>query len=118
EVADEIVGGICSAGPDRLRAAGARGLPQVVLPGAVDMVNFGPRATVPVKFEGRNIISHTPLSTLMRTTADENRLIAAFIAERLNAATGPVRVILPMGGFSAYDAEGQPFHDSAADAVF
>jgi uncharacterized protein (UPF0261 family) len=54
----------------------------------------------------------------MRTTLEENRLIAAFIAERLNAATGPVRVILPMGGFSAYDAEGQPFHDPAADAAF
>ena len=118
EVADEIVGGICGAGPDRLRAAGALGLPQVILPGAVDMVNFGPRATVPAKFDGRNIISHTPHSTLMRTTVEENRLIAAFIAERLNAATGPVRVILPMGGFSAYDAEGQPFHDPAADAAF
>lgn len=118
EVADEIVGGICSAGPDRLRAAGARGLPQVILPGAVDMVNFGARATVPAKFDGRTIISHTPHSTLMRTTPEENRLIAAFIAERLNESTGPVRVILPMGGFSAYDAEGQPFHDPEADAAF
>lgn len=118
EIADEIVGGICSAGPDRLLAATARGLPQVVLPGAVDIVNFGPPHTVPERFSGRNLVSHTPNATLMRTTPDENRKIAEFIANRLNGATGPVAVLLPLRGFSDYDRAGAPFHDPAASEAF
>lgn len=118
EIADEVVGGIFSAGPERLSAAGAAGLPQVILPGSVDMVNFGARDTVPARFAGRNIVSHTPLSTLMRTTAAENEAMAHLVARKLNAARGPVAVLLPERGFSAYDAEGAPFHDPEADAAF
>lgn len=118
EVADEIVGGVCSAGPDRLTAAGEAGLPQVILPGALDMVNFGPPATVPERFHGRNLVSHTPNATLMRTTPQENVEMADFIARRLNAAKGPVAVVLPLRGFSAYDARGEPFFDPEADAAF
>lgn len=118
EVADEIVGGICSAGPLRLRAAAEAGIPQVVLPGAVDMVNFGPRSSVPARFDRRRFVSHTPHATLMRTTPDENRAIARFIASRLNEAGGPVRVVLPLRGFSAYDIEDGPFWDPEADDAF
>lgn len=118
EVADELVGGICSAGPDRLSAAAERGVPQVVLPGAVDMVNFGPPATVPERFRGRLFTSHTPHATLMRTTREENVAIAKFIAGKLNGARGPVSVVLPMRGFSAYDIAGGPFFDPQADEAF
>lgn len=118
ELADELVGGIFSAGPDRLTAAGEMGVPQVILPGSVDMVNFGARGTVPAQFEGRRFASHTPLSTLMRTTVDENEAMAKIVAQKLNQARGPVVVVLPERGFSAYDAEGAPFHDPDADAAF
>lgn len=118
EVADELVGGICSAGPDRLSAAAETGVPQVVLPGAIDMVNFGPPATVPERFKGRTFASHTPHATLLRTTADENVAIAEFIAGKLNRAKGPVAVVLPLQGFSAYDIVGGPFFDPDADAAF
>ena len=118
EVADEVVGGALSAGPDRLTAAAGLGIPQVVLPGAVDMVNFGPRPTVPERFGGRLLVSHTPAATLMRTTPAENERIAAFMAERLNGATGPAAVVLPLRGFSAYDAPGGPFFDPVADEAF
>jgi uncharacterized protein (UPF0261 family) len=118
EIADEVVGGICSAGPNRLEAAGERGIPQVVLPGAIDMVNFGPPATVPPAFRTRRLLAHTPHATLMRTTAEENAAIAAFVAAKLNAATGPTGVVLPLRGFSAYDREGGPFFDPVADAAF
>lgn len=118
EIADEIVGGILSAGPNRLEAAGAAGVPQIVLPGAVDMVNFGPAATVPAKFAGRRFLAHSPHATLMRTTPDENRAIARFMADKLNAAKGKVEVVIPALGFSAYDREGQPFYDPEADLAF
>jgi uncharacterized protein (UPF0261 family) len=118
EIADELVGGIFSAGSGRLSAAGAAGLPQVVLPGSLDMVNFGARNTVPASYHGRSLVSHTPLSTLMRTTPDENVAMARFVAEKLNQATGPVAVLLPQRGFSAYDIEGGPFWYPEADAAF
>lgn len=118
EVADELVGGICGAGPNRLSAAAEMGVPQVVLPGAIDMVNFGPPATVPERFKGRVFTSHTPHATLMRTTVDENIAIAEFIAAKLNRAKGPVAVVLPLRGFSAYDIAGGPFFDPDADAAF
>jgi uncharacterized protein (UPF0261 family) len=118
EIADELVGGIFSAGPDRLTAAGNAGLPQVILPGAVDMVNFGAPSTLPERFGGRKFVSHTPLSTLMRTTPAENAAMARFVAEALNRAGGPVAVLLPDKGFSAYDIAGGPFHDPDANAAF
>jgi uncharacterized protein (UPF0261 family) len=115
ELADELVGGILSAGPDRLRAAGRRGVPQVVSVGALDMVNFGPRETVPQRFEGRLFHIHNPTVTLMRTTREENARLGRHIAEVLSEAQGPTTVMIPRGGVSAIDAPGQPFYDPDAD---
>lgn len=118
EIADELVGGILSAGPQRLEAAALADIPQVILPGAIDMVNFGPASSVPPKFSGRCFLEHSPHATLMRTSVDENREIARFIARKLNAAERKVEIVIPARGFSAYDREGQPFHDPEADAAF
>jgi len=118
ETADEVVGGICTAGPDRLTNAIRKGLPQVVVPGGIDVVNFARRETVPARFEGRRFYMHTPEATLMRTDVEENRQIAQLVASRLNQATAPVRVIIPRGGFSALSGAGNPLDDPAADAAF
>jgi uncharacterized protein (UPF0261 family) len=117
ELCDELVGGVLSAGPDRLEAAGRLGLPQVVSLGALDMVNFGARATVPPQFESRNLYVHNPSVTLMRTTKDEMVELGHQIARKLSAATGPTALFVPLGGVSMIDAEGQPFHDAEADAA-
>lgn len=114
EWADELVGGILSAGETRLEAAGKRGLPQVVSVGALDMVNFGPMDTVPERFRTRLFHKHNPTVTLMRTTVEENRMLGAILAAKLNDACGPVRVYLPLRGLSALDAEGRPFHNPVA----
>ena len=115
EWADELVGGILSAGPERLDAAARAGIPQVVSVGALDMVNFGPRETVPAAFAGRTFYVHNPVVTLMRTTAAECARLGEIIAGKLNQATGPTTVLLPLGGVSAIDRPGQPFHDPEAD---
>ena len=115
ELCDELVGGVLSAGPDRLEAAGRLGLPQVVSVGALDMVNFGARATVPPEFEDRNLYVHNASVTLMRTTPAECAELGRQIAAKLSAATGPTALFLPLGGVSMIDAEGQPFHDPEAD---
>jgi uncharacterized protein (UPF0261 family) len=115
ELADDLVGGVLSAGPDRLEAAGELGLPQVVSLGALDMVNFGPRETVPPQFEGRNIYVHNPTVTLMRTTPEECAELGRRIARKLSAATGPTALFVPLQGVSMIATEGGPFHDGAAD---
>jgi uncharacterized protein (UPF0261 family) len=115
ELADDLVGGVLSAGPDRLEAAGELGLPQVVSLGALDMVNFGPRETVPPQFEGRNLYVHNPTVTLMRTTPEECAELGRRIARKLNAATGPTALFVPLKGVSMIATEGGPFYDSAAD---
>ena len=115
ELADEEVGGVLSAGPDRLEAAGEAGIPQVVSVGALDMVNFWAADTVPERFRDRNLYRHNENVTLMRTTADECRRVGRVLADKVNAARGPVRVLLPGRGVSMIDADGQPFHDPAAD---
>jgi uncharacterized protein (UPF0261 family) len=117
EWADQLVGGILAAGPDRLDAAARAGIPQVVSVGALDMVNFGPRETVPAAFDARLFHVHNPSVTLMRTTAAENARLGAIIAEKLTRATGPTALVLPLRGVSALDREGQVFHDPAADAA-
>jgi uncharacterized protein (UPF0261 family) len=117
ELADELVGGVLSAGPDRLEAAGRAGIPQVVSLGALDMVNFGPRETVPPAFEDRLLYVHNPTVTLMRTTAEENAELGRRIAAKLNAAGSPTVLFVPLGGVSAIDVEGAPFHDAEADAA-
>jgi len=115
ELADELVGGVLSAGPERLEAAGAVGLPQVVSLGALDMVNFGPRDTVPAKFEGRNLYVHNPTITLMRTTPEECAELGRQIGRKLSAARGATVLFVPLKGVSMIAVEGQPFHDAAAD---
>ncbi|HEX3835191.1 MAG TPA: Tm-1-like ATP-binding domain-containing protein [Solirubrobacteraceae bacterium] len=115
ELADELVGGVLSAGPDRLEAVGECGIPQVVSLGALDMVNFGPRETVPERFEPRTLHVHNPTVTLMRTTSEENAELGRTIAAKLNAAGSPTVLFIPLGGVSAIDVAGQPFHDRDAD---
>ncbi|HKG25133.1 MAG TPA: Tm-1-like ATP-binding domain-containing protein [Thermomicrobiales bacterium] len=115
ELADELVGGILSAGPDRLEIAGARGLPQVVSLDALDMVNFGPMATVPERFRGRSLYAHNAAVTLMRTTPEECAELGQIIARKLNAATGPVALFVPLRGVSAIATAGKVFHDPIAD---
>jgi uncharacterized protein (UPF0261 family) len=117
ELADEVVGGVLSAGPERLEAAGRAGIPQVVSVGALDMVNFGPMDTVPDRFRSRRLHVHNPSITLMRTTPEENATIGGRIAETLSRARGPTVVLIPGRGVSALDAPGQPFHDPQADAA-
>jgi uncharacterized protein (UPF0261 family) len=117
EIADHLVGGVFSAGPDRLGAIARTGVPYVGSVGAVDMVNFGAVDTVPERFAGRLLHVHNPQVTLMRTTADENVAIGRFIATQLNHCEGPVRVLLPEGGVSMLDSPGQPFFDPEADAA-
>jgi uncharacterized protein (UPF0261 family) len=117
ELADELVGGVLSAGPDRLTVAGASGVPQVVSLGALDMVNFGPRESVPARFEGRNLYVHNPTVTLMRTTPEECRELGREIGRKLSAATGPTVLYVPLRGVSMIAVDGQPFHDPEADAA-
>jgi len=117
ELADDLVGGVLSAGPDRLTAAGAAGVPQVIAPGALDMVNFGPRETVPERFADRLLYVHNPTVTLMRTTVKEMAELGARVGRKAAAATGPTDVFWPDRGVSALDADGQPFFDATADAA-
>ncbi len=118
ELADELVGGVLSAGQDRLEAAGNQGIPQVIAPGALDMVNFGPPDTVPEKFKDRKFYQHNPTITLMRTTVDENAELGKIMAQKLGRAKGPTTVIIPKRGVSAIDAQGQPFDSPEARAAW
>jgi uncharacterized protein (UPF0261 family) len=115
ELCDQLVGGVLPAGPDRLEVAGRNGVPQVVSLGALDMVNFGARDTVPPQFEGRNLYVHNPSVTLMRTTPEECAELGRIIARKLAGASGPVALFVPLKGVSAIDVEGGPFYDPAAD---
>jgi len=117
EVPDLLIGGVFPATKDRFGAIIRTKLPYVGSVGAVDMVNFGARDTVPTQFRDRLLHVHNANVTLMRTTPDENRLIGEFIVERLNRMEGPVRFLLPLGGVSALDAPGQAFYDPKADAA-
>jgi uncharacterized protein (UPF0261 family) len=119
ELADELVGGVLSAGPDRLTAAAERGVPQVVSVGATDMVNFQAPETIPGEFADRMFYRHNPTVTLMRTTPDENTALGAEIARKVAASTGPAVLMLPLAGVSAIDRDGGPFDDpSAREALF
>jgi len=115
ELADELVGGVLSAGPERLEAAGELGIPQVVSLGALDMVNFGPFESVPAQFSERLLYKHNPTVTLMRTTPEECAELGRVIAQKLNRAQGPLTVFVPLKGVSLIATEGQVFHDPAAD---
>ena len=117
ELADEVCGGVLSAGPERCLAASRAGIPAVLVPGCVDMANFGSLETVPQRYRDRTLYAWNPNITLMRTSAEENRRIGALIAAAANAATGPVAVLLPLGGVSMLDSEGGAFWDPAADGA-
>jgi uncharacterized protein (UPF0261 family) len=117
ELADELVGGVFPAGPGLLEAAGAAGVPQVVSLGALDMVNFGPRDTVPPQFEGRNLYVHNPTVTLMRTSPEECAELGRTLGRKLSGARGPTVLFVPLKGVSMIDVEGQPFYDADADAA-
>lgn len=115
ELCDELVGGVFPAHPRRLTSAGEKGIPQVVSLGALDMVNFGPRESVPEKFKNRNLYVHNPTITLMRTTPEECAELGRRIAEKLNAAKGPTTLFIPLRGISLIATEGQVFYDPEAD---
>lgn len=117
ELADELCGGICSAGPDRLSAASQMGIPQIVIPGCLDMVNFGALDTVPEKYKNRQLFSWAPDVTLMRTNADENRTLGEIIAKKINDSEGKVIVVLPLGGLSKIGGKGEIFHNPEIDKV-
>ena len=117
EIADELFGGVLTAGPRRLEAAVRKGIPIILSTGACDMVNFGPKDTVPEKYKDRNLYVHNPTVTLMRTTKEENKQIGEFIVDKLKATKDPsnIKVVLPTSGISMIDKADQPFHDPEAD---
>ncbi|MFO1063191.1 MAG: Tm-1-like ATP-binding domain-containing protein [Pirellulales bacterium] len=117
EWADELVGGILTAGQTRLEAAARSGTPAIVVPGCLDMVNFGPRDSVPASFQNRLLYQHNPQITLMRTTPDECSQLGKILAQKVNASIGPVSVLIPLRGISVISARGGAFHDSVADAA-
>jgi uncharacterized protein (UPF0261 family) len=116
ELADELVGGVLSAGPERLDAAAKHGVPAIVAPGCLDMVNFGEQASVPKQFAGRTFYIHNPQVTLMRTTPEECAALGRMVAEKVNASRGPITVLIPRRGISVISAAGGAFHDQHADA--
>jgi uncharacterized protein (UPF0261 family) len=117
ELADELCGGICSAGPDRLNAAGEMAIPQVVVPGCMDMVNFGPKDTVPEKYRDRQLYSWAPDVTLMRTNKEENMQLGEMLGAKVNQSFGPVVVLLPERGLSQLDDEGKEFYNPEVNQV-
>ena len=117
EWADELVGGVLSAGPHRHEAAGKANVPAIVVPGCLDMVNFGEPDTVPSKYTDRTFYHHNPQVTLMRTNSEECAKLGRILAEKINAYSAPVTVLLPLKAISIISAPGQSFHDPAADAA-
>ena len=117
EWADELVGGVMSAGPQRLEAAARTGTPAVIAPGCLDMVNFWGPETIPERLSGRRLYRHNEKQTLVRTTPEENAELGRILAGKLNASTGPVAVYLPLRGISVISAEGKPYHWPEADAA-
>ena len=117
EWADELVGGFLGAGPTRLEAAARHGVPAVIAPGCLDMVNFHAPESVPSRFASRTFYHHNPQVTLMRTNPEECAQLGRILAEKVNLSIGPVTVFLPKRGISVISAPGQPFHDPVADAA-
>ncbi len=118
EWADELVGGVFPAGPTRLEAAARHGVPAIITPACLDMVNFWAPPTVPQKFQSRRFYPHNPNITLMRTTPEECRRLGEIVAEKLNLSTGPVAVLIPLRGWSMIDSPGGPFWWPEADQAF
>jgi uncharacterized protein (UPF0261 family) len=117
ELADELCGGICSAGPGRLNAAGEMAIPQVIVPGCMDMVNFGPMDTVPEKYRHRQLYSWAPDVTLMRTNKEENIQLGEMLGAKINQSFGPVVVLLPEGGLSQLDVPEKEFYNPEVNQV-
>jgi uncharacterized protein (UPF0261 family) len=117
EWADELVGGVLNAGPTRCEAAARAGVPAIITPGCLDMVNFGEPATVPARFAGRRFYHHNAQVTLMRTNPEECAQLGRILAEKCNLSKGPIRVFIPLRGISVISAPGQPFHWPEADAA-
>ncbi|CAG7629959.1 Tm-1-like ATP-binding domain-containing protein [Paenibacillus allorhizosphaerae] len=115
EWADELCGGVFTAGPHRLEAAGEAGIPHLIVPGCIDMVNFGGEETVPLQYRSRKLVVWNPSVTLMRTNVEENARLGQIFAEKANAAKGPVQVLLPQKGVSILDSEGNDFWWPEAD---
>ncbi|MDE0529427.1 MAG: Tm-1-like ATP-binding domain-containing protein [Truepera sp.] len=118
ELTDDLFGGLWSAGPERLRTASERGVPQVIAPGAIDMIDFGPLSSVPERYRNRILHRHNDLATLVRTTPEENRRVGECVAKRLAQPTAPTAVLIPTQGFSALDVRGGPFFDPEAVGAF
>ncbi|WP_141502472.1 Tm-1-like ATP-binding domain-containing protein [Paenibacillus luteus] len=118
EWADELCGGVFTAGCSRLEAPGLAGIPHVIVPGCIDMVNFGPFETVPKVYKDRNLNAWNSDVTLMRTNVDENKQLGQIFAEKANKANGPVAIVVPTKGYSILGENGQRFHDAEADAAF
>ena len=117
ELADELCGGVCTAGPERLCSASKMGIPQVVVPGCMDMVNFAQLDTVPEKYRDRHLYSWAPDVTLMRTDADENRVLGEKLAKNLNTSTGTTTILLPLKGLSQIDSDGGMFYKPDVNSV-
>lgn len=117
ELADNLCGGICSAGPNRLEAAAKMGIPQVVVPGCLDMVNFGTLDSVPEKYRERHLFSWAPDVTLMRTNKEENQILGKTLAQKINRSLAPVKVLLPLDGISKISANGGDFYEPEIDTI-
>ena len=118
EIGNELFGGLASAGPNRLEAAGEKGIPQIITPGCIDIINFLAPETLPERYKTRTIAYHNPQATLPRVNAEESGLIGKEIAKKLNRATGPVKILIPLRGFSSLDRKGNIFYDPVADQAF
>jgi uncharacterized protein (UPF0261 family) len=118
EIGNELFGGLASAGPNRLEAAGEGGIPQIITPGCVDIINFLAPETLPDRYKGRTLCFHNPQATLPRLNAEESRLVGETVGRKLNLAAGPVRVLIPIRGFSSLDCQGNIFYDPIADQAF
>ncbi len=118
EIGNELFGGLASAGPNRLEAAGEKGIPQIITPGCIEFINFLAPETLPERYKERTICFHNPQATLPRLNAEELRLAGETVAKKLNLATGHVRILIPVRGFSSIDCQGNIFYDPVADRAF
>ena len=118
EIGNELFGGLASAGPNRLEAAGEKGIPQIVTPGCIDIINFLAPETLPDRYKDRTLCFHNPQATLPRLNAEELRLVGETVAQKLNLAAGRVRILIPIRGFSSLDYQGSIFYDPIADRAF
>jgi uncharacterized protein (UPF0261 family) len=118
EIGNELFGGRSSAGPNRLEAAGKKGIPQIIVTGNVDFIGFIGLQDIPPKFADHKYTLHNPQASAVRLNANELKMVAEVVANKLNNSKGPVSVVIPLRGFSAWDKEGKVFYDPEADKVF